>query len=193
MRIGSQQWIPVFYQRTYGLKPPQVALIQGLMQIFLMPLALWLSVAIHERLVKRGKSDAAIRVQMLGYGVAVVGTFFPLMPNAWSAFATYAFSLAAVGLSAPAQNAALQTVCPSAMRGKITALFLFLFNVVGLALAPILTGLLTDHVFHSEKMIRWSIFAPLILLNPLALFIVWLGLKPYGREVERLKALEAGV
>ena len=191
VRIGSQQWIPIFYQRTYGLKPPKVALVQGLMQIALVPAALWLSVTIHEWLMKKGKGDAAIRVQMLGYAVAVVGTFFPLMPTAWSAFGTYAFSLIAVGLSAPAQNAALQTVCPSAMRGKITALFLFLFNVVGLALAPILTGFLTDHVFHAEKMIRWSIFAPLIVLNPLALFIVWLGLKPYGREVERLKALEA--
>jgi MFS family permease len=192
LRIGAQQWIPIFYQRTFHWAPPNVAKVQGVIQLAVVPLCLWIGVTIAERLIRNGRSDAAIRVQILGYLVALIGTFFTLMPNAWASFAVYAFSLAAIGLSAPAQNAALQTVCPAAMRGKITALFLFLFNVVGLALSPIVIGWITDHVFHSEAMIRWSIFAPLIVLNPLAVLVTWLALKPYGREVERLKTLEAG-
>ena len=157
-----------------------------------MPLALVIGVAIAERLAARGRSDAALRVQILGGLVSIPAAFYVLMPSGWLAFAVGTLSFAAIGIAAPSQNAALQIVCPAEMRGKVTSLFLFLYSVVGIALSPILTGFITDHVFHAESMIRWSIFVPLIVLNPLSVFLVWLGLRPYGREVERLKALEAG-
>jgi MFS family permease len=192
MRIGAQQWQPIFYQRTFAWAPPKVALLNGLAQLVVMPLFLVIGVIIAERLAAKGKSDAAIRVQIIGSLMALPGTFSFLMPTPWLAWAFSLLSYAAIGVAAPSQNAALQIVCPAQMRGKITSLFLFLYSVVGIALSPILTGFITDHVFHAESMIRWSIFAPLIVLNPLSVFLVWLGLKPYGREVERLKALETG-
>jgi MFS family permease len=191
MRIGAQQWQPIFYQRTFGWKPPQVALLNGLAQLIAMPVFLVIGVVLAERLVARGKSDAAIRVQIIGSLMALPGAFAFLMPTPWLAYGFSILSYAAIGVAAPSQNAALQIVCPAAMRGKITSLFLFLYSVVGIALSPILTGFITDHVFHAENMIKWSIFVPLIVLNPIAVVLVWLGLKPYGREVERLKALEA--
>ncbi len=184
--------MPTFYLRTFGWRPDVVAKLQAGVQLVLMPLFLIVGVQIAERMAARGRSDAAVRVQIIGGAVGLVSVFSVLMPNAWAAFALSAFSYAAIGIGAPSQNAAMQIVCPAEMRGKITSLYLFLYSVVGIGLSPILIGWLTDHVFHAERLIRWSIFAPQVILNPLALLLVWLGLKPYGREVERLKALEAG-
>jgi len=192
LRIGALQWAPIFYQRTFHWAPPQVAMVQGVLQLVVMPVCLWIGVAIAERMAAKGQSDAAVRVQILGGAIGLVSMFNVLMPNAWLAFAFGAFGYAAIGIGAPSQNAAMQIVCPPEMRGKITSLFLFLYSVVGIGLSPILIGWLTDYLFHAESMIRWSIFVPSVVLNPLSLLLVWLGLKPYGREVERLKALEAG-
>ena len=192
LRIGALQWGPIFYQRTFHWAPPQVAMVQGVLQLIVMPVFLWIGVIIAERMAAKGRSDAAVRVQILGGVVGMVSMFSVMMPTAWMAFAVSAFGYAAIGIGAPSQNAAMQIVCPPEMRGKITSLFLFLYSVVGIGLSPILIGWLTDRVFHAESMIRWSIFVPQLILNPLSLFLVWLGLRPYGREVERLKALEGG-
>jgi len=43
-----------------------------------------------------------------------------------------------------------------------------------------------------EGNLKMAIFLPNVIFVPAALLITILGLKPYGREVERLKALEAG-
>ena len=114
------------------------------------------------------------------------------MPSPWLAFAFGQLAFVGIGLGAPSQNAAMQIVCPAEMRGKVTALYLFFYSVIGIGLSPFIVGALSDYFFHNEAMIRWSIFLPAIIFQPLSLLVIWLGLKPYGREVERLKALEAG-
>ncbi len=168
-----------------------MAILSSGVQLTLLPVCMVLGVLIAERFAKKGRSDAAMRTYLIGSSLGLLGIFWPLMPNPWLAFALGSLRFVAIGIGSPSQNAAMQIVCPAEMRGKITSLYLFLFSVVGVALAPIVTGLITDYVFHDDSMIRWSIFLPSVILSPLSLLMIWLGQKPYGREVERLKALEA--
>ena len=188
---GTLQWMPIFYQRVFDWHPAKVAGLQSIVSLIGMPLGLIAGVLIAERFAKKGREDSAIRTQVIGVAIGLPGLFGVLMPDPWLAFALGSLTFIGIGVSSPSQNAALQIVCPAQMRGKVTSLFLFFYSVVGLGLSPIIVGALNDFLFHSEAMIRWSIFVPRILTGPLALFVIWLGLKPYGREVARLKALEA--
>ena len=95
-----------------------------------------------------------------------------------------------IGLGGPSQNAAFQIVTPTELRGKMTALYLFIYSVVGVAFAPVITGFLSTYLV-GEGNIRMAMFLPPAIFGPISLIITLLGLKPYGREVERLKALEA--
>ncbi len=113
------------------------------------------------------------------------------MPNPWLAWGLSTLSLFSLGMGGPSQNAAFQIVTPTELRGKMTALYLFVYSVVGVAFAPVVTGILSTYVV-GEANIRWAIFLPAAILGPISLVITILGLKPYGREVERLRALEAG-
>ena len=112
-----------------------------------------------------------------------------MMPNPWLVWAIGTLSLFSIGLGGPAQNAAFQIVTPTELRGKMTALFLFIYSVVGVAFAPIITGILSTY-FVGEGNLRLAIFLPAAIFGPISLFITWLGLKPYEREVKRLKDLE---
>jgi MFS family permease len=114
---------------------------------------------------------------------------YPLMPSPWLAWGLSTLTLFGLGMSGPAQNAAFQIVTPTELRGKMTALFLFIYSVVGVAFAPVVTGFISTYLV-GEGNIKWAIFLPAAVFGPTSLFITWLGLKPYGREVERLKALE---
>jgi hypothetical protein len=76
------------------------------------------------------------------------------------------------------------------MRGQVTAIYLFMFIVFG-AMGGQLIGSITQRVFHSDADLWKSIVLTASILMPLAAYSISRGIKPYGREVERLEALEA--
>ncbi len=188
--IGALQWGPIFYQRTYGWGPAKLALVQSLAQLLVVPLGLLACVVLAEHLSRLERNDSAMRVFVIGRLIGLPGIFFVLMPSPWSAFGLQMLSFFAIGMAGASQNAALQIVTPAELRGKVTALYLFIYSVVGLTLGPLVNALITDYVLHSEALIRWGIFWPTIIGGPLSLLIAWFGLRPYGREVARLRALE---
>ncbi len=90
------------------------------------------------------------------------------------------------------QNAALQVIVPNEMRGQVTALFLFLFTMIGFGIAPTVVALLTDYVFRDEMKLRYSIATMHAVLAPLAAFVFWRGLggiRPGGRARAHLAEL----
>ena len=77
------------------------------------------------------------------------------------------------------------------MRGQVTAVYLFMFIVFG-ALGGQLIGTVAQRVFHSEANLWKAMVLTASVLTPLAAYAISRGVKPYGREVERLEAIEAG-
>jgi MFS family permease len=189
--IGAMQWTPIFYQRTFGWGPAQLAALQSGAMLIAPLLGLAASVLLAERFSRRERKDSAFRVYILSLIVAVPALFSVLMPTPWIAFGVGTLSLFSVGMSGASLNAALQIITPAELRGKVTALYLLLYSLVGIAFSPLLYALIEDFVLRDESLIRWAIFWPLLLFQPLSLLIALFGLKPYGREVERLEALES--
>jgi MFS family permease len=97
-----------------------------------------------------------------------------------------------LGMSGPMLNAVLLTVTPNEIRGQVTTLYLFIFTVVAVGFSPLITGMTTDYIFTSPADLRWSIMLLHIVFLPPSLWITWLGLRPYRKEVERLNALDGG-
>ena len=77
------------------------------------------------------------------------------------------------------------------MRGQVTALYLFIFTVVGQGLGPVFIGLFTDFVIRDESNLRLAMAGTAAFMTPLAAIIIWLGVKPYGRAIAEIKAREA--
>jgi MFS family permease len=186
---GAMAFMPMFYMRTFGWKPAQLAALNIFPALILMPLGLVIGVMLAEYLAKKKRDDAALLTQIISRLIALPGMFAVLMPNPWLVWAFGTLGLFSIGIGGPAQNAAFQIVTPTELRGKMTALYLFIYSVVGVAFAPVLTGALSTF-FVGEGNIRMAIFLPAAILGPISLFITFLGLKPYEREVKRLRALE---
>jgi MFS family permease len=189
--IGSRAWGAAFFQRTYGWMPTQYGLTAGVTNIAVTLLGLYLGTKLVEALFARGKEDAPMwmviytRIVTIPFAIAM-----PLMPDPWLALACNAVPMLMLGMSGPSINAILQSVTPNEIRGQVTALYLFIFTVVGSGIAPLLTGMVTDYVFTSPDDLRWSILVLHVLLLPAALAVTALGWKPYRKEVQRLNALD---
>jgi hypothetical protein len=91
-------------------------------------------------------------------------------------------------LSPGPQNAALQIITPNQMRGQVTALYLFVFNIIGFGLGPTFVAFLTDYIFRNESQLRYALAMSAAIMGPLAAYIVYMGMKPYAERVIRARS-----
>jgi MFS family permease len=192
LSLGAQQWVPSFYQRTYGWEPARIGPVLGVVRLAATPLGLVIGVWLVERLDRLRRDDAALRVVVLTRLIGIPAAIaLPLMPDPSLAVALSAVVAAMLGAGGASQNAALQLVTPNQMRGQVTALYLFVFNAVGMGLGPVLAAALTEHVFRAESDLRYALATLAAVIGPLALASIALGVRPYAREVARLRSLTA--
>jgi MFS family permease len=187
MSFGVRSWGPAFYMRTFHWTLARYGLVQGVLAVTIMPVGSFTGSLFAERLAKK-YDDANMRTVFIGQLLALPGMIlFPLMPTAASAVAVSTWgTFFAFWTNAP-MNAALQIVTPNQMRGQVTALFLFVYNVVGFGLGPTFVALFTDFLFHSEKLLGHSISVASLILGSLTAVIMWFGVRPYGRAIAQIK------
>ncbi len=191
--FAQQQWLVAFFQRTYGWDVPRIGNTIGLVQLVAVPVGLAIGVWLAESFDRRRRTDAPLLVVIIAGLIRMPASIaMPLMPTASLAVLCQTLSLCSIGIGGASQNAALQIVTPNQMRGQVTALYLFTYNVIGFGLGPLFAGLITDHVFHQESDLRYSLLTMAAILSPLALAMVWLGVRPYVREVRRMSGMAAG-
>jgi MFS family permease len=188
--LGIQAWRAPFMIRTYGWSEARIGRWMSLVFLVSSLLGALLGTLFVEWLAKRYK-DANVRASTILFSLAApFSVASALMP-------TGELSLLCIGLagacglaSAVPQNAAIQRITPNEMRGQVTAIYLFMFIFFG-ALGGQLIGTVTQRVFHADADLWKSIALTASILMPLAALIISRGIKPYGREVERLEKLEA--
>jgi hypothetical protein len=191
LSFGGAMWLPTFYVRRFGWDYSQIGYIQGTLWLLVAPLGAWFGAWLAERFAKAGRDDANMRVVFWSSICLIpVTALYPMMPEAWMAviFATMQLFVASWVLGP--QNAAIQIITPNQMRGQVTALFLFVFNVVGFGFGPTFVALITDNIYRSDELLHYSLTTTALVLGPLATLVIWWGLKHYGRAVERTKSWE---
>lgn len=187
--LGVIVWIPTFFIRTYGWTASQIGYLQGLILLVISPLGLICGGLLAEWLAKKGYDDANMRVVLISsLAIAPFCVLYPLMPGPYLALVLYAAYVFLTYLGPGPQNAALQIITPNQMRAQVTALFIFIFNLVGFGVGPTLIAVLTDYVLGSEIYLRYSLSIAGLILAPLAALVTWYGLKPYGASVIRAHA-----
>lgn len=188
---GTAMWRPAFFQRSYGWTPQQAGLATGIAQLIAAPIGLFIGAWLAERIARR-RDDANLRVVTLAWALGVPLTVAgPLMPTPQLALLFSALAVVASMMGAPTQNAALQSVTPNHMRGRITALYLLTYTLAAQGIGPSFIAAVTQFGFADEGALRYSLAASAAVMMPLAVAAIASGMRPYGQEIGRLKALEA--
>ncbi len=181
---GAISWGPTFFIRVHHWTPRHVGLAFGITTLAVAPIALMVGGLLAERLAKRGYHDANLRVQLLAICLWIpFAVAMPLMPTPTLALIVFGINLFFAMMAPGPQNAALQSVTPNRMRGQATALFLFVFNIIGFGCGPTVIALITDHVFHDDSRVGSALALATAILGPLSAWALLRGLKPYGRLI----------
>jgi MFS family permease len=187
---GIQPWRAPFLIRTYGWSEARIGTWFGAIFLVGSTLGATFGTLLVEWLSKRYK-DAHVRASTILFAAAAPFEIIaPLMPTGELSLLCVGVGLVCGIASAVPQNAAIQRVTPNEMRGQITAIYLFMFIVFG-AIGSQLIGTITQRVFHSDAALWKTLVLTASVLMPLAALVISRGIKPYGREVERLEAIEA--
>jgi MFS family permease len=188
--LGLQVWRPAFLARTYGWSPQRIGNWMSVVVLVSWLVGAFVGTVFTEWLSKRYK-DAHVRAATILFAlVAPFEIAAPLMPSGELSLLCVAGGGVCGLASAVPQNAAIQLITPNAMRGRVTAIYLFMFIFFG-AFGGQLIGSVTQRVFGSDAALWKSIVLTASILLPLAAFTISRGIRPYGREVERIEQLEA--
>ena len=151
-------WGPTYFSRVHGWTAGQSGKALAVILLVAGCGGMLAGGRLSDHWQRRGLDEAPMRVMVLGaIGMTLllpVGTL--LTDVRWTLVFLFAgvFALALpMGISA----AALQRIFPNQVRGVVSALYLFILNIGGLSLGPLLPGVFNDYLFHNGKMIGYSL------------------------------------
>lgn len=185
---ASAAWLPEFYVRTYHWNIKTVGLVYGSIVIVFGSLGIIGAGRVADHLHSGRRTNANIMVGMW-IGIIWVPIHFLMLLAPSGGWATFWLVPAVVLAAAPfgIAPAAIQQMMPPNMRGQASAVYLFILNLVGLGIGPTAVAWVTQHVFHRDDALRYSMV--IVLSSACALGALLLGccMKPFLTSLERLR------
>ena len=173
-------WSPAFLARVHGLSASTAGYSLGVIIAVFGSSGIVAGGWLADVLGKRGYSDATMRTGIIAaIGLTPFVILLPFMPNASLTLMLYAPLMFISSFGFGAAVAALQLITPNEMRGQISAVYLFIINLIGIGLGPLLTGWITDVLFANEAAVGFSIALVGGISAPIAALVLWSGLGDY--------------
>jgi nitrate/nitrite transporter NarK len=184
---GFTAWVPTYFLRAHGWTIGQTGRALGFLILPFGCLGLYLGGWLSERWQKRGLVDAPLLVGIpCAIGILVFLVPAMLMPSA-------AWSLALIGpgffflvLPMGTAGAALQLIFPNQVRAQVSALYLFILNLGGLTLGPLMPGVFADYLFKDPKMIGAALALTMAVSGVLMLCIILATRQPYRVHYQQM-------
>ena len=185
-------WIPAVFLRRFDWNEAQAGRLQGLLTIFIGPLGVLIGGWIANRLTRAGKTDAPLRVGMIGAaGMLVAATAFPLAPTATAA----GWWLAVVNVFAAmpwgAASASAAEIVPRRLRTQGVALYVLFVALIARSLGPSAVGWLNDYAFHDPMAVGRSLAIVNVVGMTSAIVLFAAGLGAFRRTLAELDAAES--
>jgi MFS family permease len=177
-------WAPVYFQRVHDWSAGQTGTRLGLVVLIFGCTGMYVGGRLADRWFRRGRPDAALRLGAWGgaIGCAAFGLAGLLEASPWLQLALYAPGVFALAMPAGSCYAALQLVLPNQVRGQAVAIYLFVANLGGLTLGPLLPGAMNDYLFRSEAAVGQSLALTLAASTLAAGLVFALGRRSYRRD-----------
>jgi MFS family permease len=190
---ASAAWVPEFYVRTFHWNIRTVGLVYGSIVMVFGSLGIIGAGRVADYLRTRGHANANIIVGMW-IGIVWVPIHFLMLLAPSGGWATFWLVPAAVLAAAPfgVAPAAIQQMMPANMRGQASAVYLFILNLIGLGLGPTLVALCTQHLFHRDDALKYSMVIVLVTASMLGAALLSWCLNPFLASLGRLQLRDSG-
>lgn len=180
-------WGPSLFIRNFGWTASEAGYALGICLLVFGTSGIVAGGWTADALTRRGKTDGTIITGVISaIGITPCILISALAPSPLVAVLFFApfmfFSSFAYGAAA----AALQTVAPNEMRAQVSAMYLFVLNLLGIGLGPTAVALFVDYVFKDEYALDISLAIVGASASILGGIILALGRGPYRRTAKTM-------
>lgn len=187
---AAMNWLPAYLMRRFGVPVAEAGALVGVIIVCSIPGGL-LASALVDRLFARGRTDAHLFLYVfIALGLTILGPIAFLadsLPAFVALMAGVMFLAAAPGTA----TAALQIATPPRLRGRVSAMYLFVYQMVGLGTGPSVVAAFTDYVFKDDALVGYSMAATIAIFGLAAALLFALGRGPMRRAIRALAEEEA--
>jgi MFS family permease len=186
---GASAWLPAMFQRVHGWDVARFGFVYGIIVFVGSSAGAIAGGVLADALARRGHRDSKMRV---GWLAAIVwlpfGIAFPLVEDGVVAMALVAPAAFLSAMPFGVAPAAIQEITPNHLRGQISSIYLFVINLIGLAIGPLVIALFTDYVFDEARYgasgIRWSMLSTTTFAHVAAALLLGRGLVEFRRALD---------
>jgi MFS family permease len=180
---GFTAWVPTYFLRAHGWSIGEAGRALGFVILPFGCLGLYVGGYLSERWQKRGVVDGPLLVAI----PSAIGIVLFLVPAMLMPTASWSLALIGPGffflvLPMGTSTAALQVIVPNQVRAQVSALYLFILNLGGLTLGPVLPGAFNDYLFKNPKMVGPSTALTMAMAGLLMLITISATRRPYRKH-----------
>lgn len=179
---GNAAWYPEFLFRNYGMSKTAAGTAYGTIIITAGSAGVFFGAWLADQFRRRGYTDANVRTILVTSALTIVPAV--LAPLAGDAELTLLLLWPAEFLGSSyigVLAVAMVTITPNQVRGQITALYIFVTNMLGMTVGVSVLAAFTDFVYQDDNMLHYSIASVNALFFPLAAILFWFCLPAYRR------------
>jgi MFS family permease len=182
-------WSPAFFQRKFGMSPTETGYTLGIIIIVANGAGVLFGGWFVDYLSKKGYKDAPMRQGVIGAAAMTIPVFaFSFVDDkAWTII-LLAIAMFFASFPMPSSTAAMQILSPNQMRAQVSAIFLLVSNLAGVALGTWLIAVVTDSVFKDPTMVGHSMSIVLGIGSIVTVFLLWPGCRFFRDSLAREQA-----
>jgi MFS family permease len=183
--LAAFSWMPELFIRIHGWDRAFTGKAIGLNSVLVGIAGLYFGGWLGDLWARLGRTDSKLRVGIVAVVVWLpFGLLLPFAPSGTLAFALWIPMTFAAAMPWGAAAAALQELVPNKMRGRATAVYLLVINLVGLGLGPQLLPLVSDYVFGDEMQIHFALLVVTVTAEIAAAIVLIQGLPRFRRSLD---------
>lgn len=168
-------WVPAYFIRFWNWEVADIGVTYGLINILAAPAGVLTGGFLGDFFAKRQVSDAFVRSAIVGsyclFVPAVLATS-PMSPSPIFSLVALCFLHFFASFHGGMAIAALHTGTPIEIRAQATACYLFVINLIGLGLGPLLVALITDNIFQNDAQVGSSLMILGGIAVPMSIIIL---------------------
>lgn len=184
---GTSAWYPELFFRNYGMSKSEAGVAYGTIVLVAGSVGVMSGAWLARKLEERGHTDSYVRAIFL---TSMVGA--PIMVAApltgdptWNLILLWPGVIIA-GSYLGVLAVSMVVITPNEMRGQITAIYLFVTNILGMAVGTSVLAAFTDFLFRDDSLLHYSVATACGLFYPLAAVSFWFAMAPYRKAVEEI-------
>ncbi|MGK2739937.1 spinster family MFS transporter [Tepidicaulis sp. LMO-SS28] len=182
MGYGVAAWIPEFMIRTHGWSASEIGSIYGWIIAIFGTLGVVAGGYLGDFLAKRRRNGRMLMLALTGILTLPFAVAAPLVGNANLAVLLLIPATFFATFTTGGGPSAIQELMPNKMRGMVSAIMLFVVNIIGLGLGPSAIAFMTDFILQDESQLRYSIAVVPAVLLALSSIFGFAGMKAYLRS-----------